>query len=158
MHTPILFGLSVDVDHVFGSRWLIDQLNRLGFCVNMDEVTRYKQSVMENDSCDTEFSKLAGSFTQWLADNTDHNVRTLDRKGILHGMCITFSTTNKFGPSYPTILSPIKRNKLKKVDVIINNWAVENDLQVNVYTGYHARSSRSRSTRSALEQCNILES
>ena len=88
--------VSVLVDHIFGSRWLIDQLNKLGFCVSMDEMTRYKQSVMENDSYDTEVSKLEGLFTQCSADNVDHNVRTLDGKGSLHGMGIIFSTTNKF--------------------------------------------------------------
>ena len=121
---PILFGLGVDVDHVFGSRWLIDQLNKFGFCVSMDEVTRYKQSVMENDSYDIEVSKLAGSFTQWSADNVDHNVRTLDGKGSLHGMGIIFSTTSKFGPSYPTNHSPIKRNKLKKVEDVIKQQGI----------------------------------
>ena len=169
--SPILFGLGVDVDHVFGSRWLIDQLNKLGFCVSMDEVTRYKQSVMENDSYNIEVSKLAGSFTQWSADNVDHNVRTLDGKGSLHGMGIIFSTASKFGPSYPTPLSnqaqqieegrrcdQTTRHPNHKILAIINNWAVETDLQGKVYIGYHARHSCSRSTRSTLEQCYILES
>ena len=121
---PILFGLGVDVDHVFGSRWLIDQLLKLGFCVSMDEVTRYKQSVIENDNYDIEDSELVESFTQWSADNVDHNVRTLDGKGSLHGMGIIFSTTSKFGPSYRTRNSPIKRNKLKKVEDVIKKQGI----------------------------------
>ena len=112
---PILFGLGLDVDHVFGSRWLIDHLNKLGFCISMNEVTRYKQSVMEKDNYDSEFSKLAGSFTQWSGDNVDHNVRTLDGKGSLHDMGIVYSTTNKFSSSDSTRLPLVKRNKLMKV-------------------------------------------
>lgn len=121
---PILFGLGVDVDHVFGSRWLIDQLNKLRFCVSVDEVTRYKQFAMENDSYDKEVSKLAESFTQWSADNVDHNVRTLDGKGSLHGMGIILSTTSNLGSSYPTSHSPIKRNKLKKVEDVIKHKGI----------------------------------
>ena len=30
---PILLGLGVELDHVFGSRWLIDKLYKLGVCV-----------------------------------------------------------------------------------------------------------------------------
>ena len=122
---PILFGLGVDVDHVFGSIWLIDQLNKLGFCVSMEEVTRYKQSVMMYDSYDNEIGKLEGSFTQWSADNVDHNVKTLDGKGSLHGMGIISPTTNKFGPSYPSKLTPIKqRNKLRKVNDVISHQGI----------------------------------
>ena len=40
------FGLAVELGHVFGSRWLLDELNQLGFCSIYTEVTRFKQSVM----------------------------------------------------------------------------------------------------------------
>ena len=46
---PIMFGLGVEVDKVFGSRWLLTELNRLGFSISYDEVTRYKQSVVNNE-------------------------------------------------------------------------------------------------------------
>ena len=44
--TPTLFGLGVELDHVFGSKWLINELSRLGFSIGYDEVNRYKQSVI----------------------------------------------------------------------------------------------------------------
>lgn len=122
---PILFGLGVDVDHVFGSRWLIDHLNKLGFCSSMNEVTRYKQSVMENDSYDSEFSKLAGSFSQWSADNVDHNVRTLDGKGSLHGMGIVYSTTNKFLSSDVIKEQSVRRNKMAKVTDLKSHQGID---------------------------------
>ena len=49
--TPALFGLGVELDHVFGSKWLINELSRLGFSVAYDEVNRYiKQSVIKSES------------------------------------------------------------------------------------------------------------
>ena len=44
--TPILFGLGIEMDHVFGSKWLISELAHLGFSITYDEVVRYKQSVI----------------------------------------------------------------------------------------------------------------
>ena len=36
--TPILFGLGIEMDHVFGSKWLINELAQLGFSISYDEV------------------------------------------------------------------------------------------------------------------------
>jgi len=38
--------------HVFGSKWLINELFKLGFSVSYDEVTRYKQSVIQSETQD----------------------------------------------------------------------------------------------------------
>lgn len=59
---------------MFGSRWLTSQLSTLGFSVSTDEVTRFKQLVLENDSMELEIGRLQGSFTQLSADNIDHNL------------------------------------------------------------------------------------
>ena len=45
---PIPFGLGVEMDHVFSSKWDTNQLSDLGFSITYDEVTRYKQSVLKN--------------------------------------------------------------------------------------------------------------
>ena len=37
---PVPFGLAVQLDNVFGSRWLLDELYQLGFCSSFTEVTR----------------------------------------------------------------------------------------------------------------------
>ena len=68
--SPITFGLEIEVEKVFGSKWLLTELNRLGLCINPDKATRYKQSVICNESV-LEFLKtnLNGSFSQWSADN-----------------------------------------------------------------------------------------
>ena len=44
---PIPFGLGVELDHVFGSKWLIEEIFWLGFNISYQEVTRFKQSSME---------------------------------------------------------------------------------------------------------------
>ena len=73
--SPILFGTAVEMDHLFGSKWLLGQLSSLGFSKTIDEVTRYKQSVVCNDD-QNYFIKctMQGYFGQWSADNVDHNV------------------------------------------------------------------------------------
>ena len=83
----------MELDHVFGSKWLITKLSRLGFCLGW-EVARYKQSVVENENVAHYLSEyLFGAFTQWSADNVDHNIRTLDGKGTFHAMGLVSSTT-----------------------------------------------------------------
>ena len=42
----LLFGMGIEADHVFGSRWLIDELFKLGFTISYSEVNRFKQSVV----------------------------------------------------------------------------------------------------------------
>ena len=49
---PILFGLSVEIDHLFSSKWLLTQLHCLGFCLSVEEVLRFKQSVVLNENID----------------------------------------------------------------------------------------------------------
>ena len=70
--TTILFGSAIDLDHVFGSKWALIQLNRLGFCLSSEEVNRYKQSVVANDNINDLLSvMLNGTFSQWSVDNVD---------------------------------------------------------------------------------------
>ena len=106
---PTLFGLGVELDHVFGSRWLIDELYKLGFCVSYREIAKFKQEVVANQNMDDVIKDTSSSetFTQWAADNVDHNLRTLDGTGTFHGMGIIAisSSTTKMSPSVPKIIS-----------------------------------------------------
>ena len=83
--SPVLFGVGVSIDHVTGSKALLQLMSRYGFSVSYDEVNRFKQSVVQMD---VEGKPAAGpaNFTQWAADNVDHNVATLDGLGTFHGM------------------------------------------------------------------------
>jgi len=73
-------------------------LSRLGFCVSYDEVVRYKQCVPQFVPGYVEELPTSDNrpFMQYVADNVDHNVRTLDGLGTFHGMGVisvsTFST------------------------------------------------------------------
>ena len=78
------------------SKWLVNKLSQLGFSISYDAVNRYKQSVIQSESFDSLLSQyFPGTVTQWVADNVDHNVATLDGKGSLHFMgIIAISTPN----------------------------------------------------------------
>ena len=78
--------IGVEMDHVFGSRWLIDEMSRLGFSISYDEVNWYKQSVIQSESFDNLLTEyFPGTFTQWVADNVDHNVASLEKWFPLQG-------------------------------------------------------------------------
>ena len=44
---PLLFGLGVDLDQAFGSKWLLRQLSRLCLSITPHKVTLYRQSIIE---------------------------------------------------------------------------------------------------------------
>ena len=72
---PVPFGLAVELDHVFGSRWLLDKLYQLGFYSSNTEVTRFKLSVMViEDATHTGVVLPPGTFSQNIAGNVDHNL------------------------------------------------------------------------------------
>ena len=49
---------------------------------------------------------LPGAFTQWIADNVDHNLATLDRQGTFQGMgIIAISTPNQDHQSQPSTVT-----------------------------------------------------
>lgn len=84
---PLQLGLAVEVASAIGSKWLNNELSRLGFAVTYNEVIRFKQSILFDKKEDSDISP-ASDFTQWVSDNVDHNIATLDGKGTFHGMGI----------------------------------------------------------------------
>ena len=46
--SPILFGLGIEMDHIFGSEWLFTQLHSFVFSISYEEVTLFKQSIMQD--------------------------------------------------------------------------------------------------------------
>ena len=57
---------------------------KLGYSISYDEVQHSKQSLAVHS-----YSKAVSSnFSQWVADNCDHNEVTLDGKGVFHLMGI----------------------------------------------------------------------
>ena len=87
---PIPFGLGVQLHHLYGSRFLIDSLYAHGLCLSYDEVLRFSKSAAR--SSDTTYP-ISGHFGHYIADNVDHNLRTLDGHGTFHGMGIVVACT-----------------------------------------------------------------
>ena len=120
---PIPFGLAVELDHVFGSKWLIEELYHLGFCSSYGEVTRFKRSAMvTQDASEAAVTLPPGTFSQYCADNVDHNIRTLDGKETFHGMGIIQTSTNKNGMRLEE--KPIERKKLQHVKLVTKNKGI----------------------------------
>ena len=116
---PIPFGLGVDMDKMFGSRWLIDELSKLGFSVSYDEVKRYKQSVVINDDSLSSIKSCKANFIQWIADNVDHNISTLDGKNTFHGMGIIAASIGKMCDA-PLKIPREKRSSLHRLVIYIH--------------------------------------
>lgn len=108
---PMLFALAVEMDHMFASRWLNDQLFRLGFSESYHEVNRFKQGVVMSENVEDIVGSYVApgeGFVTYVADNVDHNVRTLDGHGTFHGMGVIAIVTNTgtFSPEPPVRLRP----------------------------------------------------
>ena len=123
--TPTLFGLGVEVDHLFGSKWLINELSRLGFFISYEEVTRYKQSVIHSESLENLLAEyFPGTFTQWVADNVDHNVATLDGQGTFHGMGVIAVSSPKDNTPLVSKSRVIYRQQRITVDELVRDKGV----------------------------------
>lgn len=99
---PLQLGLGVQLHHQFASRFLIDSLHAHGFCYSYSTVQKYERSATATQGTDIT-GYTPGRFVQYVADNVDHNVRTLDGTGTFHGMGIiaTITPGTKTGKSVP---------------------------------------------------------
>ena len=73
------------MDLVFGSQWLIDELCSLGFSISYDKVNTLKQSILQDQSVDC-FASAELQPNQFVDDNADSNVQTLDGLGTFHAL------------------------------------------------------------------------
>ena len=87
------FALGVELSNQL--RWLLCELNRLGLCISPDEVTRFKQSVIQDENIDNAVIPDPNSFIQYVADNTDNDICKLDGKNTHHGLVATAIITTK---------------------------------------------------------------
>ena len=86
------FGLSVLLHKSFGSRFLIDIVNSLGHCSSYSEVSKFEAVVALTIKADID----QAAFIQFVFDNVDINVSTLDGHNTVHSMggiqCVTPGT------------------------------------------------------------------
>ena len=81
---PLQLGLAIQMHNHFGSKFLIDTLDRLGFSSSYCEVQMYEMSAAATEIPDAK-GLSNGESIQFVADNVDHNIRTLDGHGTLNG-------------------------------------------------------------------------
>ena len=89
--TPLQLAVGVQVHRQYGSRNLVDVLHRFGFCCSYSDVLNYSRSAAFH--LGTDLSVSHGSFVQYIGDNVDHNLKTLDGSNTFHGMGIVATIT-----------------------------------------------------------------
>lgn len=109
----LMIGLGPKLDYISGSKLLINELFRLGQSVSYDEVTRFIQNSILSHNFENIIPKNPDSATQWVPDNVDHNVCTLDGKKARYGI-YGHSSSND------TVLNlPVQRHKTIKFGTAI---------------------------------------
>ena len=82
---PLQIGLAVQTHRTFGSRFLIDTLSHLGFCISYSEVRKFELNAAVFHGID--LPETTDKHTvQFVADNVDHNAATIDGQNTFHGM------------------------------------------------------------------------
>ena len=94
---PLQIGLGVQLHHHFASRFLIDSLHKHGFCSSYNEVHQFEQNAVLNYGVD--IPEYSSQFIQYIADNVDHNIRTLDGYNTFHGMGMIAAVTPEVNKS-----------------------------------------------------------
>ena len=61
---------------------------------------------------------LPGAFTQWVADNVDHNLATLDGQGTFHGMGIIAVSTPNQDQLFPSPSRVVRRQRIKVHELV----------------------------------------
>ena len=79
--STIQVGLAVHMHRTFGSANAVNVLHNLSFAASYKECKKYEVPVML-----TAQPEVIDSFHQWIFDNADVNIRTLDGIGKWHGM------------------------------------------------------------------------
>jgi hypothetical protein len=89
---PLQIGLAVLMHHHFSSRFIIDTLNKLGFCSSYSEVLRFEKcaAVSENQGPK---DVPENSCLHYVADNVDHDSCAIDGRGTFHGIGILSAIT-----------------------------------------------------------------
>jgi len=97
---PLQIGLAVQIHHHYRSNFLIDSLNSHGFCSSYTEVKKFEMSAAQTKGIDIPgFTTF--HFVQYVANNVDHNVCTLDEQSTFYGMGIMAAVTPARHPDSP---------------------------------------------------------
>lgn len=98
----ITTGISVYIHRKFGSKLLLDVLSKVGLCAPYSEALRYQASSLAITTCVPE-----ESFCQYVFDNADFNVNTIDGRNTFHQMggiqCVTPNSVILPSPDFPRV-------------------------------------------------------
>ena len=103
-------GLGVQLHHHFASRFLIDSLHQHGFCCSYQEVHKFERNAVVSQR--TDVPCFTSQSVQYVVDNVDHNVRTLDGYDTFHGMGMIAAIIPGTKKS-----NPILREKVTSTDI-----------------------------------------
>ena len=106
--SPFLLGIAVYIHRKYGSKELIGLLNNVGFSESYVEVQRYEYSLF----ADMPDSVSEQGFAQFVFDNADFNIRTIDGHNTFHSMggikCITLVPPSRTAQTVKRVLNPPK--------------------------------------------------
>ena len=88
---PLQIGLAVQLHHHYASRFLVDSLHHLGFCCSYQQVQEFELSAAFSHG--TDIPNFSDQSVQYIADNVDHNIRTVDGNSTFHGMGMIATVT-----------------------------------------------------------------
>ena len=80
--SPLLLAIAVYIHRKYASRELIDILSSLDFCVNYREVQRYEYAMIYCEAPSYDLTR----FVQFVFDNADFNINTLNGKSTFYSM------------------------------------------------------------------------
>ena len=106
-----MFGLGVECDHIFGSKWLINELFQFGISLSYSTDLNHLQI----------FPQVV---TQFVADNVDHIIATIDGKGTFHGMGIIVISTPFYSNNALPLKTVIERKKYITSHAMTSNKGV----------------------------------
>ena len=89
---PLQLGLGVQLHPHFRSTFVVDTLHSHYFCCSYAEVTKFERRAAVNEGTDIPHFREE-TFVQYVADNVDHNICTLDGHNTFHGTVIIAAIT-----------------------------------------------------------------
>ena len=129
---PLQVGLGVQLHHHFASRFLIDSLHHHGFCCSYQEVHQFERSTAL--SYGTDIPNFISQFVQYVADNVDHNIRTLDGNDTFHSMGMIAAVTPGTKKSNPILRMKVSSRDIAMVGQVPIKYHREESLGMTAVT------------------------
>lgn len=80
--SPLMLSLGIQLHRKYASRYLIDLLSKIGVSVTYSECLAFENSAITNNKDNVP----EDTFIQFVFDNADFNIRTIDGHGTFHSM------------------------------------------------------------------------